>query len=393
MESTIQRRHAAERERIERCTELLRQSARRRPRAPDVAQALEDVASGFVSEAVRDAAAWHPQLKTRDSGKLRLAAARRLFARYPVPSVLEHIWMDDTGLSADEVWLRKRWYVTVAGGGSLHKAGLCRMLSRKEVHVFLNATAGLGFEAALWMAIARSYTDDVAVALRIARSKIARMPRDEIDFWRTVARFFCCHIAPLETLNDLCDYLADCHRRDPHYRIEGRTLRTLNRQMHEWHRDIAAIQRIEYWRRQYCGAGSTGGAAESSWSGSRLANWEWVPAPRHAQIPGECYVVTQLKRAEDLVAEGRAMRHCVSSYAGACLNGCASIWSLKRRVRDRFERLLTLELNATHQLVQVRGFANRLPNAQELMVLDRWMKDRHISQDEQALEDQEAWGL
>ncbi len=385
----MQLRYAAERERIERCTALLRQSVRTPRPAPDFSRALEDAARGFAGHAIRDAAAWHPHMKTRDAARLRLGAARHLFARYPVASMLEHIWIDDTGLGPDEVWLRKRWYITVAGGGSLHKAGLCSMLSRKEVHAFLNPTPGLGFEGAFWEAIARSCTGDTAVALRIARSKIARMPRNEFDFWRSVARYFCTHMAPLQTMNDLCDYLADCRRQDSGFRIEGRSLRNLQRRMHEWHRDLATLQRIQALQRQYLDReGWASGSADAAWVGSCMGDWEWTPSPKEAEIPGESYLICQLKRAEDLVAEGRAMRHCVSTYASDCVQGQSSIWSLKRRVRDRFERLLTLELNASHQLVQVRGFANRSATEQEFLVLQRWMRDRNIQQG-----DESTWGF
>jgi PcfJ-like protein len=43
------------------------------------------------------------------------------------------------------------------------------------------------------------------------------------------------------------------------------------------------------------------------------------------------YVAIQLRTAADIVAETRAMRHCVASYAEKCIAGQASICSLRRR--------------------------------------------------------------
>jgi hypothetical protein len=137
-------------------------------------------------EVVRDPETWRPQMKTRDGARIRLAAARHLFALYPVPEMLERIWIDDTGLAAEEVRLRRQWYVTAARGGSLYKAGASAWLTRKEVHAFLHPSAGLGFDEAFWEAVARSYAADASVPLRIARSKIARAPRGErhvIERW------------------------------------------------------------------------------------------------------------------------------------------------------------------------------------------------------------------
>jgi hypothetical protein len=377
--SMIQRRQDAERERIELCDAALRRVVRRARLAPDFTKAIDEAQRGFEGVVVRDPHSWRPQMKTRDAARLRLAAARHLFALYPIHATLERIWIDDTGLGVDEVRLRRQWYVTAARGGSLYKAGASTWLTRKEVHAFLNPTAGLSFDETFWEAIARSYTGDPAVALRIARSKIATTPREEIAFWRGVARFFCVNPASVETINDLCDYLADCRRRDPSYKLEGRTLPALIRRMHEWHRDIAAVERIEAMRRRAHGRGASTPTANLAWSGSSLADWEWVPSSKDAKAKGERFVVRQLKQAEDLVMESRAMRHCVSTYAGKCIAGRASIWSLRRCTKERIDRLLTIEVDQQDQAVQVRGLANRLAHAEERNVLERWAKARGIT--------------
>jgi len=377
--STIQRRQDAERERIELCDAALRRVVRRARSAPDFRKAIEEAEHGFSGEVVRDAQSWQPQMKTRDAARLRIAAARHLFSLYPVPAFLERVWIDDTGLSAEEVRLRRQWYVTAARGGSLYKAGASAWLTRKEIHAFLNPSVGLGFDEAFWEAIARSYASDAAMALRIARSKIARASRGETDFWRGVVRFFCVNPAPAETIDDLCDYLAECRRRDPHYSLEGRTLPALSRRMHDWHHDIAAVERIEAMRRRARGRGAQTWAADAAWAGSALADWEWVPSSKDAKAKGERFVVRQLKQAEDLVMESRAMHHCVSTYAAKCIAGAASIWSLRRCTKDRIDRLLTIEVDRQDQAVQVRGLANRLAQQDERNVLERWAKARGIA--------------
>ncbi len=377
--SIIQRRLEAERERIQIYDATLARVVRRPRPAPDFRKAIEDAERGFAGEVVRDPDSWRPQMKTRDAARLRLAAARHLFALYPVAPMLEHVWIDDVGLGAKEVRLRRHWYVVAARGGSLYKAGASEWLTRKEVHAFLNPPAGLGFDGAIWQAIARSYTSDPGVAMCIARSKIARAPRAEINFWREVARFFCANPAPVETIDDLCDYLAECRRGDAGYSLEGRTLASLNRRMHEWHRDIAAIERIEAIRRRRNGRGTTAVASDAAWPGLPLADWEWVPSAKEAKAKGERFVVRQLTQAEDLVMESRAMRHCVSAYAAKCIAGHASIWSLRRCTKDGIDRLLTIEVNEQRRAVQVRGFANRLAHADERNVLERWAKARAIA--------------
>jgi hypothetical protein len=73
------------------------------------------------------------------------------------------------------------------------------------------------------------------------------------------------------------------------------------------------------------------------------------------------------------------MRHCVSTYAGKCIAGRASIWSLRRCTKDSIDRLLTIEVDAQGRAIQVRGFANRPAHANERRLLERWAKARGIT--------------
>src|ERR1700681_2710626 len=217
--SLISRRQEAARARAEAYDFSLRRVAQQTRPPPDFQNAINDAVRGFEDDVLRDAGAFKPQLKTRDAARLRLAAARYLFARYPVAAHLEQIWIDAAGLGADEIALRKRWYIVAAGGASLYRAGAGAWLSRKEIHAFLNPPPNLTFEQVFWHAIARTFTDDPAVALRIARTRISQTPRAELGFAREVVRFFCAHPTTAEEMDDLRDYLADCYRRNRELRL------------------------------------------------------------------------------------------------------------------------------------------------------------------------------
>lgn len=373
--SMIQRRQDAERERIEIYTATLRRVSPTPRPAPDFERALDEVRRGYAGMAIRDGALWRPKLKTRDPARLRLAAARHLYARYPVSAALEAIWRDGSGLDAGEIALRKAWYVAVARGDSLYKAGANALMSRKEVHCFLNLSGDLTFDEAFWVAIIRSYTDDFGLAARLARTKISRTPRADLAFWREVARFFCAHPTSKEETDDLCDYIGAMCRHDRAYSLKGRTLASLRKQMSEWHRDIAAVERIEAMRRRVAGRGS---AVKDAWDGSRLEDWEWQPSAKEAKAHGERFFVRQLRTAEDLVGESRAMHHCVSTYAAKCIAGNASIWVLRRTALGKIERLLTIELDPQNRAVQVRGFSNRVALPDERKIIERWAKARGV---------------
>jgi hypothetical protein len=384
--SLIQRRQEAERARVEAYEASLKRVTQRARPAPNFQRAIDEAKRGFECDAVRDGDAWQPQMKTRDPGRLRLAAARYLFARYPVAGHLEQIWIDDTGLGPGEIALRKRWYIVAANGGSLYKAGASDWLSRKEVHAFLNPLGDPDFEGAFWQAIARTLTGDHGVALKIAHSSIARTPRAEVCFWREVVRFFCTNPSTVAEMDDLRDFLADCFQRDPGFSLKGRRLGSLRRQMHAWHRDLEAIARIEAARRRAEAAraralGQTlppDATLDGSWTGAAMADWSWSPTVQDRAKQRQ-YVVIQLRTAADLVAETRAMHHCVASYAEKCIAGHASIWSLRHRMGGQTDRLLTIEVDGQWRAVQVRGFANRLAYPDERNILERWAKARGIT--------------
>src|SRR5262245_51902063 len=128
--SLIWRRQEAARERVEAYEASLRRVSQPARPAPAFHNAINEAKRGFEGDILRDASAWRPQMKTRDPARLRLAAARYLFARYAVAGHLEQIWINWSGLAPDEIILRKRWYIAAAGGGSLYREGAGAWLSR-----------------------------------------------------------------------------------------------------------------------------------------------------------------------------------------------------------------------------------------------------------------------
>jgi len=358
--SRIQLRHEAQRQRIERYEASLRTA--RAPQTLDIDAIVRDVAKGFRPHALRDPDSWQARLKTRNRGRIALAAARYIFAAFPVPAHLEHIWLDRDGLAEVMVQRRKQWYIAAAQGGSLYKSCTKAFLSRKETHVFLNPPVPLGFQEALWHAVARSFTDDLGIALRIARSKIARSDLEGEPFWREAARFFCVHPAPLSEIDDFCDYFTARLQADRSYSLKGRTLTSLRGQMAAWHRELTHLRRM----------------GEGRWTGCALPDWQLVPVEAGAPFRGMTLSIIQIKTARDLAAEGSAMHHCVYTYQQRCISGASSIWSLRRKDKCGMERMLTMEMNAQRQLVQIRGFANRPARPEEVAILRRWAAENGL---------------
>jgi hypothetical protein len=74
------------------------------------------------------------------------------------------------------------------------------------------------------------------------------------------------------------------------------------------------------------------------------------------------------------------MHHCVASYKQRCMSGDVSIWSLACEYPlGHLNKGLTIELRKSGVIMQCRGFANRLPHANELIMVKRWAREHGLS--------------
>ena len=76
------------------------------------------------------------------------------------------------------------------------------------------------------------------------------------------------------------------------------------------------------------------------------------------------WTIQELLTSKELQAEGRAMNHCVSSYANNCLKGSASIWSMQvSDGKTSPHRVMTVAVNNKSRVIsQARGKYNALPS-------------------------------
>jgi hypothetical protein len=338
---------------------------------PDFRDKVE-VLCGYALRAPED---WRCRLKSRRVERRLFELVRFVFARYPVPAHLERVWIEDVaddfvdridapnlaaGRRPDAPDLR-HWYITVAQGGSVYKAETRPYLSRQETHHFLNAPPEIAStKQALWYAIARAQTDSDDVAIKVARSKVANYSIAS-TFWKEVARFFARYPLPTHEISDLADFLAVTKREDPAFSLRGLTLASLKRRLEDWH---LALRR---------NSATCGGA----WAGS--------PHPDIDYAIGEdanraIWRFRQIKTGDGLFKEGQRMHHCVVTYKTLCIRGYCAIWSLTSEFPiGRVNRGVTLEVSKDGRIVQCKGFANRLPYANEATIAKRWAREHGLT--------------
>jgi hypothetical protein len=81
----------------------------------------------------------------------------------------------------------------------------------------------------------------------------------------------------------------------------------------------------------------------------------------------------ELVNRDALFAEGRAMRHCVYTYAELCRRGQTTIWSLRLRVKGAQKRLVTIEVDPRKRaIIQARAKCNLRPGDRSLEIIRQW---------------------
>jgi hypothetical protein len=137
--------------------------------------------------------------------------------------------------------------------------------------------------------------------------------------------------------------------------MKDRTPEALLRSVADWHRDLGRHRT----------------APVISWDSSGIAPYRFVEGQGDNE---RVFTITELLSSRELIEEGRAMSHCVGSYAHSCVSGRVSIWTLKLLDASGQEtRLLTVEVvNHTRQIVQARGKLNMIPTSDHRAILRRW---------------------
>jgi hypothetical protein len=299
--------------------------------------------------------------------------ARHLLARYEVPVFLDSGW-----LRGDRGAYRFRdWFIHVGLGKNIRTAKTPYPMTRMSAHHFMGAPDAYSIEGALMLGDIRAMGGGPRLTEALIATRLGQRVESEKDkraFWLSVYRFFIDNpMLDLRHAGPIVDFLAyqkyetqevmvgpgRAERRpppQPNLSMSRRTPDSLLRQVDAWHGELRILRAKD---RQF-------------WKPCGIKPLDLETGSRERPVT---WTTHELMSGQELVEEGRAMRHCVSTYASSCAAGRCSIWSLRRQEKgDEPRRRLTVEIDARGQMVEARGLANRWPTDAERNALELWMR-------------------
>jgi|SRR5579871_295421 len=294
--------------------------------------------------------------------------ARHLICEYRVPVFLASCWYA-TDSAADK---KREWFIAHSNGVSFRSLDLPIVMTRKMEHIFLASQDHLPIEHAIRRAELLALGAPSELMRAILSTRLTTDLRHG-EFWRTVWMFLIDNAGDVDPVQvgPMIDYIqAVRHERitidtpdgtvkldppQPAFSMKGRTVQSMLRLVHTWHRSLGA------------------GGAAYSWTRSPFEPFQIAePSRDHPEMPRR-WLMLELTNSAQLRSEGAALHHCVASYADRCYRGVSSIWSLRVWQGERVQHVLTVEVDPKRRtVVQARGRANRTASGKSLKLLQDW---------------------
>ena len=314
---------------------------------------------------------WKVKKHNRDRQFSELA--RHLLAAYDVPLFMDCVWFNGN-------LTHQNWFKHVGAGQNIRTApDIPIPLTKKMAHHFLKAPRHYTVEEALRWGQVHALGGDQYLADALRQTQLTQSFNND-DFWLNVIRFFIANpMLDVSHVHPIIDYI--WHQRyenrrvfiergvareigpaQPNFSMRRRTPETLLRQVEEWHGEL----------------GRESKGRELEWHGSEIGEFHLLEGNEESRNM-KFWSIRELLSSDELIDEGRALRHCVSTYARSCHTGRSSIWSLEIEDENGRRKILTIEVTPREKVIrQVRGRRNRLPTPKEKDLLSKWAEQEGL---------------
>jgi len=328
--------------------------------------------------------------KSYNEEKQLIGLINHMFVKYRVPDFFYYLFLQPKqivnryGATTKQKYkytymfdIYKKWFVTIAQGGSFRKE-VKHIMSSKEAALFLKGPCEEIHENIWWAKMVNlgiSNTNALKLIDRVFGNYFPDMGGSS-KCLHELLHFYAHNIADMDkdTFNDTADYICTKIREDAHFSFKGRTLNSIIMLSNEWHHQMQKAK-----LGQNC-----------QWEGMGIPLWIFD------QYNNEIWDVQELTTNKQLLQEGKKNRHCVYSYVNRCMNGSSYIFSMRGyNVRyanynedgvflnwdydlsSEFTRI-TIEADRFGHIIQIRGPWNRRVNEKEYVVLRHWAGEKGL---------------
>ena len=314
---------------------------------------------------------WKVKKHNRDRQFSELA--RHLLAAYEVPFFMDSVWFNGNVTHQD-------WFKHIGTGQNIRTAADMPIpLTKKMAHHFLKAPRHYTIEEALRWGQVHALGGDKYLADALRGTRLTETFSND-DFWINVIRFFIANpMLDVNHANPIIDYIwhqkyqnrrvfieqgvaREIGPAQPNFSMRRRTPETLLRQVEAWHGEL----------------GREAKSGELEWFGSEIGEFHTLEGSAEARNM-KFWSIRELLSSDELIDEGRALGHCVSTYARSCHTGRSSIWSMEIEDENGRRKILTIEVAPQAKLIrQVRGKGNRSATPKEKDLLGRWAEQEGL---------------
>ena len=295
------------------------------------------------------------------------ALARHLLTAYEVPLFMDSVWFNGNAT-------HQSWFKHIGTGQNIRTArDIPIPLTKRMAHHFLKAPKHYTVEEALRWGQVYALGGDRFLVDALRQTRLTRTFNND-DFWLNVIRFFIANpMLDVSHVHPIIDYI--WHQRyenrrvfvergvaremgpaQPNFSMRGRTPETLLRQVEGWHGELGKVSK----------------GRELGWHGSQIGEFHILEGSEEWHNM-RFWSIRELLSSDELIDEGRELKHCVSTYARSCHIGRSSIWSMEIEDENGRRKVLTIEVAPRERVIrQVRGRRNRLPTPREKELLQKW---------------------
>jgi hypothetical protein len=320
---------------------------------------------------IRDWRSWAP--KSHNKSKQVSSIVRYLFTQYDIPKFMDSAWVSS---SPGDKFID--WFFEMGNGTNIRKCkDLPFPLTKKMAHAFLQAPDYCSIPEAFNWSRVITLGGDERLFKALGESRIYGWK--DHHFIEGVIRFFVdnpmldrVHVGPIVDYIDQQKYrhrdvvvdgvLTRVGAEQPNFSMTGRSPEALLNQVDRWHNQLGKERK----------------GNSLTWVKSPYPDFELTEGQEHTPSFRR-WQIRELMSSSELRADGRAMRHCVASYAHSCAKRSTSIWSLTLTSVKGHENMTTVEVDLRNRMiVQARKRNNERPTKKEWDILSRWALKNNI---------------